>query len=154
VEAAVAAHRDTLSGRSVPQIRSDSPEVVTRWVDERVTFHFQLPAAQPASAAQFQYQLAGARLVEWKGTHGVIIFYSQGGQVVSLFIASSLTAVIAGGDEVRNGKLLFHYRTQEGFNVITWYNHGLSYALVSSVSGPARHACLICHGTLPASPQR
>jgi hypothetical protein len=41
---------------------------------------------------------------------------------------------VAGGDEVHFGDLTFHYRTDDGFKVITWSNHDLLYALVSSVS--------------------
>jgi hypothetical protein len=62
-----------------------------------------------------------------------------------LLVASAGSAVVAGGDEVRSGKLTFHYRTDQGFNVVTWNNHDLSYALVSSVSGSARESCMVCH---------
>jgi hypothetical protein len=40
---------------------------------------------------------------------------------------------------------LFHYFSREKFTVITWSNHGLSYALVSSLSASARGSCLVCH---------
>jgi hypothetical protein len=44
-----------------------------------------------------------------------------------------------------SGNLLFHYFSREKFKVITWSNHGLSYALVSSLSASARESCLVCH---------
>jgi hypothetical protein len=75
-----------------------------------------------------------------------VIAYRMQAQLVSLLIAPRRAAMIAGGDEVRDGALLFHYRSDSGFNVITWENHGLSYALVSSVSGSAQQSCLVCHG--------
>jgi hypothetical protein len=31
------------------------------------------------------------------------------------------------------------------FKVFTWTNHGVTYALVSSLAGSVRHACLVCH---------
>jgi hypothetical protein len=52
---------------------------------------------------------------------------------------------VAGGDEVRFGDLTFHYHNRESFKVITWRSHGLSYALVSSISGPAQQSCMVCH---------
>jgi hypothetical protein len=55
---------------------------------------------------------------------------------------------VAGGEEVRSGKLTFHYRTAAGFNVITWSNSDLSYALVSTVSGSARESCMVCHQSM------
>lgn len=150
VQAAVAAHRDTLDGRYPIEIQSDAPETVTRWADQRVSFHFQLPAPQKVAHAALRFQLAGARLVELKKARGIMVMYHRQDQAVSLLIAPANAAVIAGGDEVQDGKLLFHYRDHAGFNVITWSNHGLAYALVSSVSGPARQSCLVCHGSLPA----
>jgi len=47
--------------------------------------------------------------------------------------------------EIRSGNLLFHYLSREKFRVITRSNHGLSYALVSSLLASARESCLVCH---------
>jgi ribose 1,5-bisphosphokinase PhnN len=74
-----------------------------------------------------------------------LVTYEKKSEKISLLAASSDSALVAGGDEVRFGDLAFHYRTEDGFKVITWSNHGLSYALVSSVSGSARESCLVCH---------
>jgi hypothetical protein len=71
--------------------------------------------------------------------------YETQNERITLLAVSSDSAVVAAGYEVRFGKLTFHYHTNSGFRVITWSNHGLSYALVSSVSGPARESCLVCH---------
>jgi hypothetical protein len=43
---------------------------------------------------------------------------------------------------------MFHYFSRETFIVITWSNHGLSYALVSSLSASARDSCLVCHQSM------
>jgi hypothetical protein len=64
---------------------------------------------------------------------------------ISLLVAPESLAPAAGGDEVRSGELTFHYHVKDGLNVITWSNHGLTYALVSSVQGPAQRSCLVCH---------
>ena len=150
VESAVAAHRDMLDGRLPFQIQSDAPEAVTRWAGQRVSLHFQLPVPQDVLEEGLRFRLAGARIVELARGRGVMVMYYRRDQIVSLLIAPANTAVVAGGDEVRDGRLLFHYRSHASFNVITWNNHGLAYALVSSVSGPARQSCLVCHKSLPA----
>jgi len=149
VEAAIAAHRDTLDGRLPLDIQSATPEAVTQWAGERVSFHFQLPAPQDVSGPGLKFQLSGARLVQFTRGRGVMVAYRRLNQTVSLLIAPESAATVSGGDEVQDGRLLFHYRRVAGFNVITWKNHGLAYALVSSVSGPARQSCLVCHGSLP-----
>lgn len=67
---------------------------------------------------------------------------------ISLLVASTKHTVVAGGDVVDSAGLTFHYRSHAGFKVITWSNHGLSYALVSAISGSARESCLVCHQSM------
>ena len=150
VQAAVTAHRDTLNGQLPLQIQSDAPETVTRWASQQVSFHFRLPVPQDVPKGESRFMLTGARLVELSRGRGVMVVYHRREQTASLLIAPASSAIVAGGDEVQDGELLFHYRNHAGFNVITWSNHGLAYALVSSVSRPARQSCLVCHGSLPA----
>ena len=145
VEAAVAQHRSYLNGMLDTGLRSSSPELVTAWFAGKVPFDFRLPAAQAYPEIKPTYQLTGARLVNYNGNHAALVTYESSNDKISLFIASSKAAVVAGGDEVRFRSLTFHYRTDSGFKVITWSNHGLSYALVYSASGPARSSCLVCH---------
>jgi hypothetical protein len=90
-------------------------------------------------------------LVHYKGGPAALVTYATQNDKISLLVDSSKSAVIAGGDEIRFGKLTFHYYNDSSFRVITWSNHGLSYALVSSVSGPARASCLVCHQNMADS---
>lgn len=149
VEAAVAAYRDTAAGLLPLQIRSEDPAIVTQWAGQRVSFHFPLTAPEDVPRRSSGFRLAGARTIEFRGTRGVAVLYHRRDQMVILLIARADAAIVAGGHEAREGKLLFHYRHQSGFNVTTWNSHGLSYALVSSASAPARQSCLVCHGALP-----
>jgi hypothetical protein len=52
---------------------------------------------------------------------------------------------VAGGEEVRSGGFTFHYRSGADSQVITWTTHGLTYALVSSLTGSPQRSCLVCH---------
>jgi anti-sigma factor (TIGR02949 family) len=145
VEAAVAEHRGYLDRRLPIGFQSDSPELVTAWFAGKVPFDFRLPAAESGPDAKPAYRLTGASVVNYKGSPAALIIYETQNDKISLLVDSSKSAVVAGGDEVRFGKLTFHYYNDADFRVITWNNHGLSYALVSSVSGPARTSCLVCH---------
>lgn len=145
VEAAVTQHRSYLNGTLDTGLRSNSPEQVTAWFAGKVPFDFRLPAAQAYPENRPTYQLTGARLVNYNGNHAALVTYESLNDKISLLVASSEAAVVAGGDEVRFRSLTFHYCTNSGFKVITWSNHGLSYALVYSASGPARTSCLVCH---------
>ena len=148
VETAVATHRSYLDGNLTLELRSNSPEQVCTWLAGRVPFPFRLPMAQATRGSLPAYQLTGATLVKYRGNPAALVVYQKQNEKISLMVASADSAVVAGGEEVRSGKLTFHYRTDEGFNVVTWTTHGLSYALVSSVSGPARESCMVCHQSM------
>lgn len=145
VGTAVATHRHYLDGNLPLGIRSDSPEQVAAWFRDKVPFPFRLPNAQSTPGSIPTYQLAGASLVSYRGNPAALVIYEKQKERISLLVASSQSAAVAGGDEVRSGALTFHYRTDQGFKVVTWSNHGLCYALVSSVSGSARESCMVCH---------
>jgi anti-sigma factor RsiW len=148
VETAVATHRSYLDGSLPLELHSNSPEQVSAWFAGKVPFTFRLPSFQATLAGPPVYQLFGASLVEYRGKPAALVTYQKQKEKISLMVASANSAAVAGGEEIRSGKLTFHYRTDEGFHVFTWTTHGLSYALVSSVSGPARGSCMVCHQSM------
>jgi anti-sigma factor RsiW len=145
IETAVASHRSYINGDLRPGLESSFPEQVTAWLAGKVPFDFRLPAAESPPERNHAYRLTGATLVNFKGSPAALVTYEGQNDRVSLLVDSSKTAMVAGGDEVRSDQLTFHYHNDSGFRVITWTIHGLSYALVSSVSGPAQASCLVCH---------
>ena len=91
----------------------------------------------------------GARVVNHKGSIAALVTYdTPKNEKMSLLIASGDSAVVAGGDEIRFGSLTFHYRNDGTLKVITWSNHGLSYALVSTIAGSSREPSLVCHQSM------
>jgi mycothiol system anti-sigma-R factor len=148
VEAAVAEHRSYLDGSLPLGLQSNSPELVTAWFAKKLPFDFRLPAAEPSPEGKPAYRLTGAAQVSYKGNPAALVTYETQNEKISLLVASNSSAAVAGGDEIRFGELTFHYHNESGFRVITWSNHGLSYALVSSVSGPAQTSCLVCHQSM------
>jgi mycothiol system anti-sigma-R factor len=148
IEAAVAAHRSFLNGGLPLEVQSGSPSVVTAWFAGKVPFTFRLPSSAKESEHQEAYQLTGGRLVNYKGGYAALVAYQMQQQKISLLVSSSRSAVVAGGEEVPSGGIIFHYREQANFNVITWNNHGLTYALVSSLAGAGRQSCLVCHQSM------
>jgi anti-sigma factor RsiW len=146
VDAAVSTHLNYLTGHLPLEIRSDSPQAVTGWLAGKVPFPFQLPDSQRQSGSRPAYRLQGATLVSYRGSQAGLVTYDAPQQdTISLLVASTNYAVVAGGVEVRSGDLVFHHRIDSGFQVITWSNHGLAYALVSRAAGSARGSCLVCH---------
>jgi len=150
VETAVANHAGFLNGSVKPDIRSSSPEVIAAWFLGKVPFQLRLRAPDQAPGARSFYRMIGASLVVYRGNPAALVLYeTQSEEKISLLVASSKFAIVGGGDEVRYRTLTFHYRSHAGFEIITWSNLGLSYALVSSISGSARGSCLVCHQNMP-----
>jgi len=145
VEKAATDHRSYVDGSLPIGFQSSSPELVTTWLTGKVPFEFHLPRAESNPESKPVYRLTGASVVDYKGSPAALVMYETQNEKITLLVVSSKAAVIAGGDKVQFGNLTFHYHTDSGFRVITWHNHGLSYALVSSVSGPARESCMVCH---------
>jgi mycothiol system anti-sigma-R factor len=145
VAAAVAAHRSFLNGSLPLEIQSESPSAVTAWFAGKVPFTFRLPSSAEESEHHQAYQLTGGRLVNYKGGYAALVAYQMQQQKISLLVSSTRSAVAAGGEEVPSGGIIFHYSRQADFNVITWSNHGLTYALISSLPGSGRQSCLVCH---------
>jgi anti-sigma factor RsiW len=145
IDTAVTTHR-AYQGNLLPlEIQSSSPEAVTAWFAGKVSFPFRLPSSQSLPGWHPAYTLTGARLVKFKNENAALVTYQMKAETISLLIASDKSAVAAGGDEIRSGKLTFHYNSRGELNVITWSTHGITYALVSSIHGSAQHSCLVCH---------
>ena len=151
IETAVAAHRSFLNGDLPVEIQSGSPSAVTAWFAGKVPFTFRLPSSAERSGHEQVYQLTGGRLINYKGEHAALVAYQMQRQKISLLISSGKSAVAAGGEEVSSGGIVFHYNKRASFNVITWSNHGLTYALVSSLLGSGRQSCLVCHQNMADS---
>lgn len=150
METAVATHRGYLMGNLPLEIRSESPGEVVAWFAGKLPFHFQLPPLQVLADGKPAYQLTGARLVNYRGNNAALVTYRMSNNTVSLLVASSKYAMASGGDQVYSRGLTFHYCIQSGFNVVTWTNHGLTYALVSAQHSSPQESCLVCHHDMPS----
>lgn len=145
VDTAVSSHRSYLEGKLPLEVNSDSPGEIAAWFAGKVPFHFQLPASQLGANVDPAFRLSGGRLVSFRGGHAAMVTYHSQAEDISLLVASSKSAAAAEGDALRSNGLVFYFTSKGGFNVVTWTNHGLTYALVSSLHGSAQHSCLVCH---------
>jgi hypothetical protein len=148
IESAIAAHRGLVDGSLPLEVQSGSPSEVTAWFAGKVPFNFRLPSSHEQPGVEQVYRLIGGRLVNYKDGYVALVAYQMGQQKISLLVSSSSSAASAGGEEIRSGGILFHYSKEENLNVVTWSNHGLTYALVSSLPGSGRQSCLVCHQNL------
>jgi anti-sigma factor RsiW len=147
-EFAVSTHRQHAQGGLALDVRSDSPQTLNGWLQAKSPFSLALPASPAAPGEERPYRLEGARFVQLGGRTAAYIAYQMQTGPVSLVVASDSAAVASGGVEADFKKVSFHYRTVNGYKVVTWSVHGLTYALVSQEGNNTQRSCMVCHSAM------
>jgi anti-sigma factor RsiW len=155
-EYAVRAHQQHAQGSLALDVRSDSQQTVNEWFQQKLPFALTLPASGESPDDSAPNRLEGARLVQIGSKIGTktaaFIAYnmqtSAGALPVSLMVTPNSVAVASGGVEVSFKKVSFHYGMVQGYRVVTWSLHGLTYALVSQESGNTQRSCMVCHSAM------
>lgn len=147
-EFAVRTHMAFKQGALTLAVQSDSEQAVNDWLKQNAQFQVRLPATPGAQNDHRPYQLKGASLVQVGAKRAAFIAYQMDSGPASLMIAPYAVAVASGGVEARFKKVTFHYRTVEGLKVVTWSQHGLTYALVSQEGPATQKSCMVCHSAM------
>jgi anti-sigma factor RsiW len=147
-EFAVSTHRQHAQGSLALDVRSDSQQALNEWLKTRLPFSLDLPASPGAPGEERPYRLEGARLVQVAGKPAAFIAYQMQTGPVSLVVTPDSVAVASGGVKVDFKKVSFHYRTVEGYKVVTWSLHGRTYALVSQEGNSTQRSCMVCHSAM------
>jgi anti-sigma factor RsiW len=142
---AVETHLRRVNHQLPLEVISSSPEIVSNWFSGKINFHLELPRHPKDSLYTEKYALEGARLVDFNGEYGAGVSYRMEDQLITLVVFPSTAVMPGGGDRVVSGKLIFHLQDQKGFHVITWADHGLTYALVSNLEERGQQSCMVCH---------
>jgi hypothetical protein len=147
-EFAVNTHRQYAQGTLALDVRSDSQQALNEWFKVKSPFSLALPASPAAPGEERPYRLQGARFVQLRGKTAAYIAYQMQTGPVSLVVASDSVAVASGGVEADFKNVSFHYRTVDGYKVVTWSVHGLTYALVSQEGNSTQRSCMVCHSAM------
>jgi anti-sigma factor RsiW len=152
-EFAVKTHRQHAQGSLALDVRSDSVQALNDWFKKKLQFSLTLPASPAAPADERPYRLEGARLVQVGGKTAAFVAYQMPTAQMptaeaSLMVAPNSVAVASGGVEVDFKKVRFHYSMVDGYRVVTWSLHGLTYALVSEEGNDTQKSCMVCHSAM------
>ena len=152
-EFAVTTHRQYVEGKLPLEVRSDSQQTLNQWFNTKSRFPLALPASPAAAGEVRPYSLEGARIVEVAGKPAAFIAYEVGTPKLqmtraSLIVTRDSVAVASGGLQVDYKKVSFHYATVQGYKVVTWSMHGLTYALVSQEANDTQGSCMVCHSAM------
>jgi anti-sigma factor RsiW len=148
-EIAVTTHQQRAQGRLALDVLSDSQQTLNEWFKEKLQFHLALPASPALPGEDRPYRLQGARLVRVnRRTTAVYVAYQMEKGPAGLLIIPSSAAVASGGVAADFKKVSFHYAMVEGYKVVTWSAHGLTYALVSDEGTETQRSCMVCHSAM------
>jgi anti-sigma factor RsiW len=147
-EFAVNTHRQFAQGSLALDIHSDSQQMLNKWFKERSQFGLTLPASPAAPGEERRYHLQGARMVQVSGKTAAYIAYEMQTGPVGLMVAPDSVAVASGGVQSDFNKLSFHYVKFQSYRVVSWSNHGLTYALVSQEGNRTQQSCMVCHSAM------
>jgi anti-sigma factor RsiW len=150
---AVNTHRQHAQGKLTLDLRSGSQRDVNEWLRAKSPFSVALPVSLTEAGEQRPYDLEGAQLVRVGGKTAAFIAYQVKmprlqTAASSLLVTPDSVAVASGGIEVDFKKVSFHYATVEGYKVVTWSVHGLTYALVSEEGNDTQRSCMVCHSAM------
>jgi hypothetical protein len=145
---AVNTHQQHARGSLALDVRSDSQQTLNEWFKAKSQFPLVLPASPSAPGEERPYRLEGARLVPLGGKTAAYIAYQMQTGPVSLMATPDSVAVASGGVEVDYKKISFHYAIVKRYKVVTWSQHGLTYALVSQEGNSTQRSCMVCHSAM------
>jgi len=150
---AVTTHRLHAEGALPLEVQTDSEQTLNQWFNVKSTFAVALPASNSVAEDNQPYRLQGARFVPIEGKNAAFVAYQMPGTrtplaVVSLMITPDTVALAGGGVEAQFTNVRFHYSRLDGYKVVTWSVHGLTYALVSQEDDSTQRSCMVCHSSM------
>ena len=150
---AVDTHKQYAQGRLSLDVHPSSQQELNEWLKAKSPFSVALPASPIESGGERPYLLQGAQLVRVRGKAAAFIAYqvkmpTLRTTAASLIVTPDSVAVASGGIKVDFTKVSFHYATVEGYKVVTWSVHGLTYALVSEEGNSTQRSCMVCHSAI------
>jgi anti-sigma factor RsiW len=145
---AVDTHKQHARGSLVLDIHSDSQQTLNEWFKANSKFSLALPTSPAVPGEERPYRLEGARLLQVGGKTAAYIAYQMQDGPTSLMVTPDSVAVASEGVQVSFKKVTFHYGMVEGYKVVTWSLHGLTYALVSQEGNSTQRSCMVCHSAM------
>ena len=145
---AVSTHKKHVQRELALDVRSDSEARLNEWLKTNSQLPLVLPVSSEVPVKAVPYSLEGARLVKLHGKTAAYVAYRMQAGAVGLLVAPDSAAAASGGIEAAFKKVSFHYAMLDGYRVVTWSVHGLTYALVSQESNETQASCMVCHSAM------
>lgn len=141
---AVENHIRQINGQLPLEIETSSEVEISNWFDKKLKFNFRLPRYPDPSNQP--YRIKGARLVALNNDYAALVSYEMDGHPMTLLVAPSESAIPHGKRKVNFKDINFYLDTKDGFNILSWKDKGLTYALVFDFENfDWKKPCIVCH---------
>jgi hypothetical protein len=147
-EFAASTHQQHLQGNLSLEVETNSNLQLNEWLHVKSPIPMALPASSDVLQEQLPYRIKGARLIRIHNKTAAYVAYQMQADPVSLIIIPISVAVASGGAEADFKKVSFHYHMVQGYKVVTWSVHGLTYALISQEGNRTQRSCMVCHSAM------
>ncbi len=143
-EIAVENHIRQINGQLPLEIETSSEIEISNWFDKKLKFNFRLPRYPDPSNQP--YRIKGARLVALNNDYAALVSYEMDGRPMTLLVAPPKSAIPHGKRKVNFKDINFYLDSRDGFNILSWTDRGLTYALVFDFENfDWKKPCIVCH---------
>ncbi len=141
---AVENHIRQVRGQLPLEIETSSEAEISSWFEGKLRFNFRLPRYPDPSNQP--YKIKGARLVALNNDYAALVSYEMDNHLMTLLVAPSQSATPHGAKKVKFKEIDFYLDNQNGFNILSWKDKGLTYALVFDFNNfDWTKPCIVCH---------
>jgi anti-sigma factor RsiW len=134
-------------GRLALDTHANSQQALNQWFKANSHLDIVLPSAVPGQEQPFRIE--GARLLPVSGKNtAAYIAYAMRSDPVGLMVIPDSVAHASGGVVADFKNVSFHYSMVQGYKVVTWSIHGLTYGLVSREGNQTQQSCMVCHSAM------
>lgn len=141
---AIENHIRQIQGQLPLEIKTSSETEISSWFYGKLKFNFRLPRYPDPSNQP--YKIKGARLVALNNDYAALVSYEMDNHPMTLLVAPSKTAIPHGKRKVKFKEINFYLDSENGYNILSWTDKGLTYALVFDFENfDWKRPCVVCH---------
>lgn len=142
-------YRQQTDGTLALDVHAESQQQLNAWFKTKSQLAVVLPSSASMPVGEEEPRVEGARLLPISGRQGAAyVAYRMNTGPVGLVVAPDSVALASGGSVANFNRLSFHYSMVQGYKVVTWSVHGLTYGLVSREGNHTQQSCMVCHSAM------
>jgi hypothetical protein len=142
-------YRQQTQGILALDVHAESQQQLNEWFKAKSQLPVVLPSPSSMPPGDEEPRVEGARLLPMNDRQtAAYVAYEMRTGPVGLMVTPDSVAVASGGSVANFKTVSFHYNMVQGYKVVTWSIHGLTYGLVSREGNHTQQSCMVCHSAM------